>query len=290
MEGCDQFCSYCIVPFTRGRERSRHPDDILREVRDLVGRGFREITLLGQTVNSYGGKLTPPVSFAELLRRIDGAVGGGVRLRFTTSHPKDVTAPLARALAELPSVCPHVHLPVQSGATRTLIRMVRGYDREGYLAKIRLLRDAVPDLAITTDIIVGFPGESDDDFAETLSLMREVQYDGCFAFKFSARPGTPAASLDEAVPEAVKAARLAQILALQDSLSLERNLALVGSRVEVLVDPSLQKRDTHLTAGRTRHNKIVHFDGWNDAAGIVVPVEITQATAHHLKGVLIASP
>jgi tRNA-2-methylthio-N6-dimethylallyladenosine synthase len=290
MEGCDQFCSYCIVPFTRGRERSRHPEDILREVRDLVGRGFREITLLGQTVNSYGGKLTPPVSFAELLRRIDATVGGGVRLRFTTSHPKDVTAELARALAELPSLCPHVHLPVQSGATRTLLRMTRGYDREGYLAKIHLLRGAVPDLAITTDIIAGFPGESDDDFAETLSLMREVRYDGCFAFKFSARPGTPAARLDEPVPEAVQAERLSQILALQDSLSLERNLALVGSRVEVLVDPTLQKRESHLAAGRTRHNKIVHFEGWNEAAGIVVPVEITQATAHHLKGVLIASP
>jgi tRNA-2-methylthio-N6-dimethylallyladenosine synthase len=289
MEGCDQFCSFCIVPFTRGRERSRHPDDILREVRDLAGRGYREITLLGQTVNSYGGKLAPSVSFAELLRRIDAEVKAGVRIRFTTSHPKDVTAELARALADLPSLCPHVHLPVQSGATRTLARMARGYDRDAYLEKIRLLRDAVPNLAITTDIIAGFPGESEEDFAATLSLMREVRFDGCFAFKFSARPGTPAAILEESVPEPVKAARLAQILELQDAISLERNRALVGARVEVLLDPSLRKRESALAAGRTRHNKIVHFSGWSEPAGVVVPVEITQATAHHLKGVLIAS-
>jgi tRNA-2-methylthio-N6-dimethylallyladenosine synthase len=290
MEGCDRFCSYCVVPFTRGRERSRHPDDILREVHELVARGYREITLLGQTVNSYGGKLSPPVSFASLLRRIDALAPRSLRVRFTTSHPTDVTAELARALADLPSLCPHIHLPVQAGATRTLTRMARGYGRDEYLAKIQLLRDALPGIAITTDIIAGFPGETDADFAETLSLMRAVRFDGCFAFKFSARPGTPAALLDDALPEAVKADRLAQVLDLQDRICLERNLDLVGTRAEVLVDPSLRKRESHLMAGRTRHNKIVHFAGWTPEAGILLPVEITQATAHHLKGVLTASP
>jgi tRNA-2-methylthio-N6-dimethylallyladenosine synthase len=289
MEGCDNFCSFCVVPHTRGRERSRPPDEILREVADLRDRGYREITLLGQTVNSYGSKLDPPVSFAALLREIDRVVGQGVRLRFTTSHPKDVTAELAEAMATLRSVCPHMHLPVQSGSTRTLARMERTYTREDYLEKVRLLTSAVPDLALTTDIIVGFPGESDEDFADTLSLMRAVHFDAAFAFKFSPRAGTPAADLSDQLPESVRSVRLAAVLSLQDELSLEKNRNWIGRHVEVLVDRELSKRESGLAAGRTPQNKIAHFGGGEVQEGTLANVQITDATSHHVKGVLIPS-
>ena len=289
MEGCDNFCSFCVVPHTRGRERSRPLDEILREVADLRERGYREITLLGQTVNSYGKRLDPPVSFAALLREIDRVVGREVRVRFTTSHPKDVTAELADAMAALPSVCPHMHLPVQSGSTRTLARMDRTYTREEYLDKVRLLTSAVPDLSLTTDIIVGFPGESDEDFAETLSLMREVHFDASFAFKFSPRAGTRAADLPDQVPDSVRAARLAEVLSLQDDLSLRKNRDWIGRHVEVLVDRELSKRESGLAAGRTRQNKIVHFRGGEVEQGALENVQITEATSHHVKGVLIPS-
>jgi tRNA-2-methylthio-N6-dimethylallyladenosine synthase len=288
MEGCDRFCSFCVVPFTRGRERSRRVEDILREVVDLRGRGYREITLLGQTVNSYGKKLDPPVSFAELLRRVDAAVAGRMRVRFTTSHPADVTPELAEAVAALPSVCEHVHLPVQSGSSRTLARMARGYTRETYLDRVALLRAAVPHVALTTDLIVGFPGETDADFDETLSLMREIQFDSAFAFKFSPRAGTPAAAMAEQVPEARKAERLQRLLALQNETALRKHRSLVGTMAELLVDRGLSKRESGLAAGRTRHNRIVHFRGEADE-GNLVNVEITEANSHHLKGILIPS-
>jgi tRNA-2-methylthio-N6-dimethylallyladenosine synthase len=278
-----------VVPFTRGRERSRHPDDVLREVVRLREEGYREITLLGQTVNSYGKKLDPPVSFADLLHRIDAEVGLAVRIRFTTSFPPDVTPALAQALAVLPSVCEHIHLPVQAGSSQTLHRMKRTYTREEYLEKVAMLRTAVPDLAITTDIIVGFPGETDVDFMDTLSLLEEVGFDGCFAFKFSPRPGTPAGGLPEQVPESVKASRLSRVLELQARVSLEKNRRLIGQPVEVLVDHGLRKRDSGLAAGRSRQNKIVHFRGGEVEEGQLVSVEITEGTSHHLKGVLIAS-
>jgi tRNA-2-methylthio-N6-dimethylallyladenosine synthase len=289
MEGCDNFCAFCVVPFTRGRERSRHPDDVLREVIHLREEGYREITLLGQTVNSYGKKFDPPVSFADLLHRIDAEVGPSVRIRFTTSFPPDVTPALARAIAVLPSVCEHIHLPVQTGSSQTLNRMKRTYTREDYLEKVAMLRTATLDLAITTDIIVGFPGETDADFLETLSLMEEVGFDGCFAFKFSPRPGTPAADLPDQVPEPVKAARLSRVQEHQGRVSLEKNRRLIGRTVEVLVDHELSKRDSGLAAGRSRQNKIVHFRGGEVEEGQVVSVEITEGTSHHLKGVLIAS-
>ncbi len=289
MEGCDNFCAFCVVPFTRGRERSRHPDDILREVIRLRDAGTREVTLLGQTVNSYGKKFDPPVPFSELLRRIDGAVGSSLRVRFTTSFPPDVTPELAEAMAGLPSVCEHIHLPVQAGSTRTLARMGRTYTRKDYLAKVTLLRSVVPELAITTDIIVGFPGETDADLAETLSLMEGVGFDGCFAFKFSPRPGTPAADLPDQISEGVKADRLERVLDLQRRISLERNRALIGQVSEVLVDRALRKRNSGLGAGRTRQNRIVHFLGDEVQEGSLAVIEISEATAHHLKGVLIAS-
>ena len=289
MEGCDNFCTFCVVPHTRGRERSRPPDEILREVAALRDRGYREITLLGQTVNSYGMKLDSPVSFAALLRRIDHVVGRDVRVRFTTSHPKDVTVELAEAMATLPSVCAHMHLPVQSGSSRTLARMKRTYSREEYLEKVRVLTARVPDLSLTTDIIVGFPGESDDDFAETLSLMRKVKFDASFAFKFSPRPGTPAADLPDQVSDSVRAERLASVLALQDELSLQKNRGWIGRQVDVLVDRELRKRESGLAAGRTRQNKIVHFGGGEADEGSLENVQITGATSHHVKGVLIPS-
>jgi len=289
MEGCDNFCAFCVVPFTRGRERSRHPDDVLREVVRLREAGYREITLLGQTVNSYGKKFDPPIPFADLLRRIDAAVGARMRVRFTTSFPPDVTPALAEAMAVLPSVCEHIHLPVQAGSSLTLSRMKRTYTREAYLEKITMLRAAAPYLAITTDIIVGFPGETDADFAETVSLMEEVGFDGCFTFKFSPRPGTPAADFPDQVPESVKAARLSQVLELQRRLSLKENRKLIGRVVEVLVDRELSKRDSGLAAGRSRQNKIVHFRGGEVEEGTLVNVEITEGTSNHLKGVLIAS-
>ncbi len=289
MEGCDNFCAFCVVPFTRGRERSRHPDDVLREVVHLREEGYRELTLLGQTVNSYGKKFDPPVSFADLLHRIDAEVGASVRIRFTTSFPPDVTPALARAMSVLPSVCEHIHLPVQAGSSQTLNRMKRTYTREDYLEKVAMLRAATLDLAITTDIIVGFPGETEADFLETLSLMEEVGFDGCFAFKFSLRPGTPAADLPDQVPESVKAARLSRVLENQGRASLEKNRRLIGRTVEVLVDHQLSKRDSGFSAGRSRQNKIVHFRGGEVEEGQLVDVEITDGTSHHLKGVLIAS-
>lgn len=287
MEGCDHRCAFCVVPYTRGGERSRHPDDILAEVAGLAARGYREITLLGQTVNSYGKKLDPAVTFAALLERIDGIAAGRMRVRFTTSHPEAVTPELAHVVATLRSVCEHVHLPAQSGASSILARMARGYTREAYVEKIRLLRASDPEVALTTDLIVGFPGESSAEFAETLSLMREVRFDACFAFKFSPRAGTPAASLPDQVPEPTKAERLQELLALQTTISLARNRGLIGQRVEVLVDRGLSKRDSGLAAGRTRQNRIVHFRG-DAEEGSLVAVEITEANAHHLKGIQVA--
>jgi tRNA-2-methylthio-N6-dimethylallyladenosine synthase len=288
MEGCDNFCAFCVVPRTRGRERSRPPVDILQEIEGLCRRGYREVTLLGQTVNSYGRKLAPPVSFAWLLREIDTLVGRDLRVRFTTSHPKDVTPDLIEAVASLPSVCEHLHLPVQAGADATLQAMDRGYTRDAYLGIASAFRAALPDGALTTDIIVGFPGETETDFAATLSLMREAAFDACFAFKYSPRPDTPAAGRRDQVSEAEKADRLARVLALQDELSLRRNRSLVGRCMEVLVDRGLSKRASGLAAGRIRQNTIVHFTG-EVQEGSLVQVRITEATSHHLKGVLSPS-
>jgi tRNA-2-methylthio-N6-dimethylallyladenosine synthase len=209
-------------------------------------------------------------------------------VRFTTSYPRDVTQELSEAMATLESVCEHIHLPVQAGSTRTLARMERNYTREEYLEKVAMLRSAVPELAITTDIIVGFPGETEADFAETLSLMEQSGFDGCFAFKFSPRRGTPAADLPDQVPEPLKAERLCRVQELQGRLSLDHNRALIGQAVEVLCDRELQKRDPGLGAGRTRQNRIVHFRGEGVKEGSCVTVQITNATSHHLKGVLIA--
>ena len=289
MEGCDRFCTFCIVPFTRGRERSRPLQEIVEEIRELKQRGYREVTLLGQTVNSYGKKLRPPASFVELLETIDRVVEGEMRVRFTSPYPGDVTEELAEAMANLPSLCEHIHLPVQSGSDRTLRRMKRGYSRDDYLKKVELLRTKTPALALTTDIIVGFPGETERDFEETLSLIREVGYDGAFIFKYSTRPHTPAAGLSDQVTEETKGRRLEQALGLLNSLSLERNRAYLGRTVEVLVDHEDVKRDAVRVAGRTRENKIVHFSGEGPTDGDLVLVAITGASALHLQGELICA-
>jgi tRNA-2-methylthio-N6-dimethylallyladenosine synthase len=284
MEGCDRFCTFCVVPFTRGRERSRSPGEILEEIGGLKQQGYREVTLLGQTVNSYGKKFQQPASFVELLEMIDREVGGEMRVRFTSPYPGDVTEELAEAVAGLPSLCEHIHLPVQSGSDRTLRRMKRGYGRGDYLEKIELLRTKTPDLAITTDIIVGFPGETDEDFEKTLTLIREVHYDGAFLFKYSPRPHTPAASMSDQIPEHVKGKRLEEALGLLNRMSLERNRAHLGRSVEVLVDREDVKGSAARLAGRTRGNKIVHFHGEGASDGDFVFVTITGASALHLQG------
>ena len=289
MEGCDRFCTFCIVPFTRGRERSRPLQEIVEEIRGLKQRGYREVTLLGQTVNSYGKKLRPPASFVELLETIDRVVEREMRVRFTSPYPGDVTEELAEAMASLPSLCEHIHLPVQSGSDRTLRRMKRGYSRDDYLEKVELLRTKTPALALTTDIIVGFPGETERDFEETLSLIQEVGYDGAFIFKYSTRPHTPAARLSDQVPEEIKGRRLEHALGLLNRLSLERNRVYLDRTVEVLVDREDVKGDAVRVAGRTRENKIVHFSGDGPTDGDLVLVTITGASALHLQGELICA-
>lgn len=291
MDGCDNFCAFCVVPSTRGHERSRPPADILKEVEELDLQGYQEITLLGQTVNSYGKKLKPPVSFALLLRRIDEKVHGRIRVRFTSSFPKDVTEELASAMAELPSVCEHIHLPVQSGSTRILQAMARGYTREEYLEKITLLRSKVPGIAVTTDLIVGFPGETEEDFQETLSLMEEVAFDGVFAFRYSQRPNTPACTFPDQLPEEVKANRLHRLFETADRISLAKNRDWIARAVEVLVDTEDGKvKEGGLLSGRTRENKIVHFKGEGSKEGDRVAVLIEEAMPHSLRGSLGVSP
>jgi len=288
MEGCDRFCTFCVVPFTRGRERSRPLHEILDEVQRLRQAGYREITLLGQTVNAYGKRLEPAISFVDLLVEIDRAVEGAMRVRFTSPHPADVTAELADAIGTLPSVCEHIHLPVQAGSDRTLSRMRRGYTRDEYLTTVSLLRARVEDLSITTDIIVGFPGETEEEFHDTLSLMEQVGYDGAFVFKYSQRPHTPAAAMADQVPEEVKARRMELALALLNRLALERNRACVGRHLEVLVDRADAREGPFPMAGRTRQNKIVHFSGEEASDGALAMVRITGASPLYLRGELLA--
>jgi len=288
MEGCDRFCAFCVVPFTRGRERSRPPGEILDEISRLAHDGYREVTLLGQTVNSYGKKLRPPITFAGLLREIDRVVNGRVRVRFTSPHPADVTEELAEAIGTFPSVCEQIHLPVQSGSDRILSEMSRGYTRRDYLEIVSLLRSRTPGLAITTDIIVGFPGEREEDAQHTLSLIEEVGYDGAFVFKYSPRPHTPATKLPDQVPEETKGRWMKQVLDLLNQVGRERNRAYLGRTVEVLVDSGEVKAHAFPFAGRTRQNKIVHFSGSGVSDGDLVPVAIRSATALHLQGEMIA--
>jgi tRNA-2-methylthio-N6-dimethylallyladenosine synthase len=284
MYGCDNFCAYCVVPNTRGRERSRPSEDIIAEIRRISDDGFREITLLGQNVNSYGRNLGEDTDFPDLLRKVH-EIEGIARIRFVTSHPKDLSEKLIHTMAELPRVCEHIHLPLQSGSDRILDLMNRKYTFSEYMKKVTMLREAIPDIAITTDIIVGFPGETDDDFEKTVTALREIKYDGIFAFKYSRRPGTKALTLPGHIDEDVKSRRLDQVLNLQESITAEKNLQLEGHTVEILVEgPS--ETDPEKMTGRTRTNKIVNYYGSPSDAGKLINIEIKKAMLHSLFGEL----
>jgi tRNA-2-methylthio-N6-dimethylallyladenosine synthase len=280
--GCNSVCSYCIVPSTRGREVSRDPDVLIAEVERLAGDGVTEITLLGQNVNSYGRDLRPqPTSFAELLRRVD-AVPGIERIRYTSPHPKDMREDVIRAHAELPSLCEHIHLPLQSGSSPILKRMRRTYTRERYMDRVSLIREHVPDCALTTDIIVGFPGETEEDFQQTLEVAELVGYDSAFTFIYSPRRGTEAADLPDQVPHAVKVERLERLVEVVQRRAAERAQRFVGRTLDVLVEgPS--RTDPSRLRGRSRHNKVVNFEGFGEP-GETVQVEITGATSQTLLG------
>lgn len=284
MRGCNNFCSYCIVPYTRGRERSRELESIIREVTDLASKGYREVTLLGQNVNSYRFVDGDQVyDFADLLEAVALAVPG-MRIRFTSPHPKDMDDKAIRTMAKYPNICKHIHLPAQSGNNRILKLMKRNYTREWYLERVAAIRAVMPDCAITSDLFCGFHDESEEDFQETLSLMREVGYEASFMFKYSERPGTYAAKyLEDNVPEEVKIRRLQEMIDLQNQLSLESNLRDVGRVVEVLIE-GFSKRSREQLFGRTQQNKVVVFDKQGYRIGQYVQVLVESATAATLLG------
>jgi len=277
MYGCNNFCSYCIVPLTRGREVSRPSSAILTEIGSLRERGYKEVTLLGQNVNSYCSDIT----FPQLLRRIDAL--GIERIRFVTSHPRDLSDELIGAVAELPHVCEHIHLPIQSGSSKILSRMNRGYTYEEYIGKIERIRNEVPHVSITADVIAGFPGETGRDHEETLRALRAIEYDGIFAFKYSPREGTKAAEMEDRISDEEKSLRLGEILKLQEEITLRKNRALQGTVQEILVEgPS--ETDGTLLMGRTRTNKIVTVADDGYVQGSLVQVLIEQARHHSLSG------
>ena len=285
MRGCNNFCHYCIVPYTRGRERSRDVESILNEVRDLASKGYKEITLLGQNVNSYRFQTADGavVTFPVLLRTVAEAAPS-VRIRFTTSHPKDMSDDTLRVIAEVPNVCRHIHLPVQSGSNRILHLMNRKYTREWYLERVAAIRRIVPDCGLSTDIFCGFHSETEEDHQESLSLMRACGYDAAFMFKYSERPGTYASKhLPDDVPEEVKIRRLNEIIALQNELSAESNRRCVGNVYEVLVE-GVSKRSTSQLFGRTEQNKVVVFDRGTHRIGDFVHVRVTESSSATLKG------
>ncbi|MEK7385586.1 MAG: tRNA (N6-isopentenyl adenosine(37)-C2)-methylthiotransferase MiaB [candidate division NC10 bacterium] len=289
MEGCEKCCTFCVVPKTRGRERSHPLEAIVAEVRSLAAEGCREVTLLGQTVNAYGRDLTPPTDLAELMARVSD-VDSIERIRFTTSNPYNLTPKLIRALRDLPKVCEYFHLPLQSGSNRVLGRMNRGYTREGYLELVDRLRDAVPEMAFSTDLIVGFPGETEADFAATLDMVERVGYDNVFAFRYSRRPGTPAAAMPDQVSDDVKASRNTRLLEVVNRVTAARSRRFTGRTVDVLVDGTSRKNAGEL-AGRTRCNRVVNFDGQGRVSvGDLACVRVTEVLPHSLRGALVERP
>lgn len=286
MYGCNNFCTYCIVPYTRGRERSRSPESILREAESLAKDGVREITLLGQNVNSYRGLGEGGIKtgFGALLRMLD-KVEGLERVRFMTSHPKDVSEELISAYGECKKLCPHIHLPLQSGSSRILDRMNRKYTKEEYLTLVRRLREILPDIAITTDIIVGFPGETEEDFQETLDIVKEVGFDSAFTFLYSVRKGTPAESYEDQIPEETKHERFNRLVDAVNSISARKNTGLVG-KVEKVLAEGRSKTDPHFFTGRTGGHKLVNFKSDEDVSGQIVDVLITAATTFSLTGLV----
>lgn len=279
MYGCNNFCTYCIVPYVRGRERSRRPEIILDEIRGLVAEGYKDITLLGQNVNSYGKDLDEPMDFADLLKAAS-ELPGDFLLRFMTSHPKDASQKLFDTMASSPKIAPCFHLPFQAGNDRILKAMNRVYDRAGYLDKVRRLRQAIPDVVITSDVIVGFPGETAEEFEDTMTLIDEVRFDALFTFIFSPREGTPAAKMDDPIPKAEKAAHFQRLVERQDQISEEKHAAYIGKTVRCLVDG---KDDKGLTA-RTPGNRLVRLTGDEGLIGQFVDVKITGANKWSLSG------
>ena len=282
MFGCNNFCSYCIVPYVRGRERSREPKDIIREIEGLVADGVCEVMLLGQNVNSYGKNLEQPVTFAELLREVN-KIDGLKRIRFMTSHPKDLSDDLILAMKECDKVCKHMHLPLQSGSSRILKIMNRHYDKEQYLTIVKKLREAIPDIALTTDIIVGFPGETEEDFQETLEVVKQVEYDSAFTFIYSKRTGTPAAAMeDQCDPEEVKR-HFDLLLKEVQQISAKKAMALEGKVMEVLAEEQ-NTQDASLITGRLSNNSVVHFPGTPDMIGKLFMVKLTECKGFYYLG------
>ena len=272
MFGCNNFCSYCIVPYVRGRERSRLPEEILEEIRRLVDDGVKEIMLLGQNVNSYGRNLAQPLSFAELLEQAAG-IDGLERIRFMTSHPKDLSEELIEVMSRYPKICPHLHLPVQSGSTEIIRQMNRRYTKESYLALVDRIRASIPDISLTTDIIVGFPGETEEDFMETMDVVEKVRYDSAFTFIYSKRTGTPAAAMDNQIPEEVVKDRFDRLLARVQEIAREQSSRFEGRTMDVLVE-AVNEQDSSLVTGRLANNLVVHFPGDASMIGTILPVHL----------------
>ena len=282
MFGCNNFCSYCIVPYVRGRERSREPKDIIREIEKLVADGVCEIMLLGQNVNSYGKTLDNPITFAELLREVN-KIEGLKRIRFMTSHPKDLSDDLIMAIKECDKVCKHMHLPLQSGSSRVLKEMNRHYDKEKYLDEVKRLREQIPDIAITTDIIVGFPGETEEDFLETMDVVKQVRYDSAFTFIYSKRTGTRAATMENQVPDDVVKDRFDRLLKEVQTISSEKAKCYEGKVVPVLAEEMDDQKDGYVT-GRMDNNSIVHFPGTEDMIGNIYNVELDECRGFYYMG------
>lgn len=285
MFGCNNFCSYCIVPYVRGRERSRKPEDIIREIRKLVDEGVVEIMLLGQNVNSYGKTLKTPMTFAQLLKEIE-KVEGLERIRFMTSHPKDLSDELIEVMKESKKICRHLHLPVQSGSSRILEKMNRRYTKEQYLKLVDKIRAAVPDISLTTDIIVGFPGETEDDFQETMDVIRKVRYDSAFTFIYSKRTGTPAAVMEEQVPQEIVKDRFDRLLKEVQAIAAESCAAHGGTIQEVLVE-SVNDHNPELLTGRLSNNLLVHFPGDKNLIGKLVDVKLNECKGFYYLGAMV---
>ena len=285
MYGCNNFCSYCIVPYVRGRERSRNPEDIIDEIKQLVANGVVEIMLLGQNVNSYGKTLENPITFAQLLQRIED-IEGLKGIRFMTSHPKDLSDELIKVMAKSKKICKQMHLPLQSGSSRLLKIMNRHYNKEQYLTLVEKLRKEIPDIGITTDIIVGFPGETEEDFEETLDVVEKAQYDSAFTFIYSKRSGTPAAKMPDQVPEDVVKDRFDRLLSLVNSISKEKTKALEGSVQEVLVE-EVNKKIPGYVSGRLSNNSVVHFPADVSLIGSLVNVKLEEAKGFYYMGEMV---
>lgn len=288
MYGCNNFCTYCIVPYTRGRERSRKPEDIINEIKTLVENGTKEITLLGQNVDSYGKTLDEPITFAELLRKVN-EIEGLERIRFMTSHPKDISDEVIYAIRDCDKVCEYLHLPVQCGSTKLLKKMNRHYTKEDYLNIVEKAKREVPDIAFSTDIMIGFPGETEEDVEDTIDVIEKVKYDNAFTFIYSKRTGTPAAKMEDQIPEDIKHERFNRVLERINNISKDINNHYEGKVLEVLVEGKSKTDDTKLT-GRTRQNKLVNFeveDIEKDLLGKLVNVKITEATSFSLNGKMI---